>query len=60
MKDYLIPIAIIIGAIIISATVYMAITAQDRNKMKACLEGREGGTERWYQLCYDEVYWWKK
>lgn len=38
MKDYLIPIAIVVGAIIISATTYMAVTSHDRQRFKICME----------------------
>jgi hypothetical protein len=37
-KDYLIPIAIIIGAIIISLTTYLAVTSHDRKAYESCME----------------------
>ena len=46
MKDYLIPIAIIIGAIIISATTYMAITSHDRKAYEHCVQMVEKGKWR--------------
>ena len=45
MKDYLIPIAIIVGAIIISATTYVAVTDHDRKAYQHCLHMIEEG--RW-------------
>ena len=38
MKDYLIPIAIIVGAIIISATTYYAVTDYHRQKFELCIK----------------------
>ena len=57
MKDYLIPIAIVVGAIIISATTYVAVTDHDRKAYQHCLEAKEersgwGGIDD----CKDYVY----
>ena len=55
MKDYLIPIAIVVGAIIISATTYIAVTDHDRKAYQHCLEAKE---ERgWSNInCKDYIY----
>ena len=55
MKDYLIPIAIVVGAIIISATTYVAVTDHDRKACQHCLEAKE---ERgWSNInCKDYIY----
>lgn len=38
MKTYLTPLAIIIGSIIISVSLYLAITSEERTKFKFCVE----------------------
>ena len=38
MKTYLTPLAIIIGSIIISVSLYLAITSEQRAKFKACVD----------------------
>ena len=38
MKTYLTPLAIIIGSIIISVGLYLAITSEERAKFKFCVE----------------------
>jgi hypothetical protein len=44
-KDYLIPIAIIVGAIIISLTTYLAVTSHDRKAYEFCMERLENRTD---------------
>tara|TARA_R110002012_G_scaffold58815_1_gene152938 strand:+ start:540 stop:734 length:195 start_codon:yes stop_codon:yes gene_type:complete len=38
MKNYLTPLAILIGSIIISISVYLAITSEQRAKFNYCVE----------------------
>ena len=38
MKNYLTPIAILIGSIIISVSVYLAITSKERARFNYCVE----------------------
>ena len=38
MKTYLIPLAILVGYIIISIGVYLAITSNERSRFNHCLE----------------------
>jgi|9_EtaG_2_1085328.scaffolds.fasta_scaffold24064_1 hypothetical protein len=38
MKDYLTPLAIIVGSIIISISVYLALTSERREKFNHCVE----------------------
>ena len=38
MKNYLTPIAILIGSIIISVSVYLAITSKERAQFNYCVE----------------------
>ena len=38
MKDYLTPLAIIVGSIIISISVYLALTSERRAKFNHCVE----------------------
>jgi TRAP-type C4-dicarboxylate transport system substrate-binding protein len=47
MKEYIIPIAIIIGAIIISATTYYALTDSDRKAYEHCVQMVEKGKWRY-------------
>ena len=63
MKDYLIPIAIIIGAIILSATAYMAITSHDRKTVKLCIKyvnEPNASFERKKRYCLQQVYDYRK
>tara|TARA_Y100000389_G_C17034803_1_gene305209 strand:+ start:299 stop:493 length:195 start_codon:yes stop_codon:yes gene_type:complete len=38
MKTYLIPLAILVGSIIVSVGVYLAITSNERSRFNHCLE----------------------
>ena len=38
MKTYLTPLAVIIGSIIISVSLYLAITSEQRTKFKTCVD----------------------
>ena len=38
MKNYLTPLAILVGSIIISISVYLAITSNERSRFNHCLE----------------------
>ncbi len=54
MKTYLTPLAIIIGSIIISVGLYLAITSEERAKFKFCVEtysSPEDSLEETKQLC---------
>ena len=37
-KDYLIPLAIVIGAIIISVGIYLGLTSKDKKAFQQCVE----------------------
>jgi hypothetical protein len=38
MKNYLTPLAILVGSIIISISVYLAITSNERSRFNHCVE----------------------
>ena len=44
MKEYKTQIAIIIGALIIAFALYYSMTAEFRNKVKACVKDLEGNS----------------
>jgi len=57
MKEYLIPISIIVGAIIMSITIFLATTSHDRKAYDFCMENIKGALEdRNIKECKSFIY----
>ena len=56
MKKHLIPISIIIGAIIVSITVFLATTSHDRKAYNFCMKHIEVDPENKIKECKSYIY----
>ena len=56
MKEYLIPLSIIIGAIIVSISIYIAVTEHDRKAYEICMENISAHQDKKKDKCLNYTY----